>query len=154
VRECLRVAAALAGLPIRTDRVDEMIERFEISRFVNRLGGELSSGQKTLVGIARAAISYPKLLILDEPTAYLDPAMSLKVREKIDQLCTDLGSSLLITSHNMRDIDHLCSRIVFLQRGQVRFDLPPNEIRALVGQDDLDEMFIDLASENEWNSNV
>lgn len=147
VREVLQIAAGLAGMPVRSDRVDEMIERFEIQRFVNRLGGELSSGQKTLVGLARAAIAYPRLLILDEPTAYLDPAMSLQVREKVEQLCNDLGSSLLITSHNMRDIDHLCSRIVFLQRGQVRFDLPPNELRTTVGHDDLDEMFIDLANQ-------
>jgi ABC-2 type transport system ATP-binding protein len=146
VMETLRVAAGLANLPLKSDVVDEMIERFSIQRFVNREGGELSSGQKTLVGIARAAMSKPRFLILDEPTAYLDPSMSLDVRHKVEQACTDWGSSLLITSHNMRDIDHLCSRIIFLRGGQVTHDMAPDALRSIVGSDDLDEAFIDLAA--------
>lgn len=146
VVEILRVAAGLADLPLKTDRIDEMIERFSIQRFVDRLGGELSSGQKTLVGLARAAMAKPRLLVLDEPTAYLDPSMSLDIRHKVEQACIDWGSSLLITSHNMRDIDHLCSRIVFLRNGSVIHDTTPDALRSIVGNDDLDEAFIDLAA--------
>jgi ABC-2 type transport system ATP-binding protein len=146
VVETLRVAAGLADLPLKTDRIDEMIERFSIQRFVNRLGGELSSGQKTLVGLARAAMAKPKLLVLDEPTAYLDPSMSLDIRYRVEQACIDWGASLLITSHNMRDIDHLCSRIVFLRNGSVIHDTTPDALRTIVGSDDLDEAFIDLAA--------
>ena len=146
VRESLRVAAATAGLPLRSDQVDEMVERFEIGTYMNRLGGELSSGQKTLVGLARAVIAKPPLVVLDEPTAYLDPSVSLEVRRKIETACDDWGSALLITSHNMRDIDHLCSRVIFLRRGRVIYDLTPADLRLAVGTDDLDAAFIDIAA--------
>lgn len=154
VMESMRIAASTAGLSMRTDRIDEMIERFDISRYVTRLGGELSSGQKTLIGLARAALSKPRLFVLDEPTAYLDPSMSLTMRKKIEDMCNDWGSSLLITSHNMRDIDHLCSRVVFMHKGKLLHDVAPDELLRLVGTADLDEAFIDIANTKEGEPDV
>jgi ABC-2 type transport system ATP-binding protein len=153
VRESLRVSAGLVGLPLKSPEIDEMIERFEIRDLVERKGGELSSGQKTLVGLARAALGRPKLFVLDEPTAYLDPHMSLTVREMIDDVCREWNSSLLITSHNMRDIDHLCDRVVFLHHGAVLYDVAPAELRRVVGTDDLDDAFIDLARAEKGGDN-
>lgn len=145
VLETLRIASAMAGMSLRNEIVGEMVERFDIGALVNRKGGDLSSGQKTLVGLARAAASKPELLILDEPTAYLDPSMSLNVREKVQRACEDWGSALLITSHNMRDIDHLCDRVIFLKHGRILHDLAAAELRRVTGTDDLDAAFIDLA---------
>lgn len=145
IRESLRISAGMNGLSIKSTLVGELAERFQISHLLDRKGGELSSGQKTLVGLARAALAQPKLFILDEPTAYLDPHMSLMVREMIDDVCRDWGASLLITSHNMRDIDHLCDRVIFMHHGSVLYDTTPAELRQVVGTDDLDDAFIDLA---------
>ena len=78
------------------------------------MGNELSSGQRTLVGIIKATLHRPRLLVLDEPTASLDPDVALRVRTGLERLCADEGTALLVTSHNMVEVERLCERVVFV----------------------------------------
>src|SRR2546421_474538 len=118
VIECLRMYGRLYGLR-RADRAAVAgLERFGIGHLARAMGTELSSGQKTLVGIVKATLHRPSLLVLDEPTASLDPDVALRVRAGLEDLCRDDGISLLVTSHDMREVERLCDRVVFLSGGR------------------------------------
>ena len=109
------------------------------------MGNELSSGQRTLVGIVKATLHQPRLLVLDEPTASLDPDVALRVRNGLERLCADEGTALLVTSHNMIEVERLCERVVFVSGGQVVADGTPAEVAAAFGRDDLEAVFLHLA---------
>jgi ABC-2 type transport system ATP-binding protein len=145
VIEYLRMYGRLYGLrhPDRVARPE--LERFGIGHLARALGTELSSGQKTLVGIVKAALHRPDLLVLDEPTASLDPEVALRVRTGLRELCAEHGSALLVTSHNMVEVERLCERVVFLSAGRVVADGPPEEIAASYGHDGLEGVFLELA---------
>ena len=96
------------------------------------MGTELSSGQKTLVGIVKATLHRPRLLVLDEPTASLDPDVALRVRTGLQQICGEDGTALLVTSHNMVEVERLCERVVFLAAGRVVANGTPEEIATAV----------------------
>ncbi len=113
------------------------------------MGTELSSGQKTLVGIVKAAMHRPRLLVLDEPTASLDPDVALRVRTGLRELSDDLGTALLVTSHNMVEVERLCERVVFLSPGRVVANGTAAEITDRYGRDDLEDVFLHLASHQE-----
>lgn len=145
VLEYLRMFGRLYGLR-RPDAVArEGLERFGISHLAKAMGTELSSGQKTLVGIVKAAIARPKLLVLDEPTASLDPDVALRVREGLRELSDSPGTALLVTSHNMVEVERLCERVVFLSAGRVVANGTPAEITAQYERDDLEGVFLHLA---------
>ena len=107
----------------------------------------MSSGQKTLVGIVKAALHRPRLLVLDEPTASLDPEVALRVRVGLRELSDQLGTALLVTSHNMVEVERLCERVMFLSKGRVVANGTPTEITHRYGRDDLEEVFLHLAAE-------
>ena len=109
------------------------------------MGTELSSGQKTLVGIVKAALHEPRLLVLDEPTASLDPDVALRVRTGLRELSRDHGTALLVTSHNMLEVERLTERVVFLSHGKVVADGPPAAIAERYGRGDLEQVFLHLA---------
>jgi ABC-2 type transport system ATP-binding protein len=113
------------------------------------MGNELSSGQRTLVGIVKAALHDPALLILDEPTASLDPDVALKVRTGLNRLCAEDGAALLVTSHNMVEVERLCDRVVFISQGKIVADGRPGDVAARFGRDDLEGVFLHLAEEHE-----
>ena len=98
------------------------LERFDVTHLARNMGNELSSGQRTLVGIIKATLHRPQLLVLDEPTASLDPDVALRVRSGLASLCEDEGTALLVTSHNMVEIERLCERVVFISAGRVVAD--------------------------------
>ena len=127
-------AAAAAGL-----------ERFGISHLADRMCMELSSGQRTLVGIVKAILHGPQLLVLDEPTASLDPDVAYRVRAGLLDVAANDGTALLVTSHNMAEVERLCERVVFLAAGQVVADGSPTEVADAFGHGDLEGVFLHLA---------
>ena len=148
VREFLTLFAKLYGLSTPGPEVDAALDRFGIAHLAANMGNELSSGQRTLVGIVKATLHHPRLLILDEPTASLDPDVARKVRNGLDRMCSEDGTALLVTSHNMAEVERLCPRVVFLSGGRIVADGAPEQIAAGFGRDDLEGVFIHLA-ENE-----
>ena len=147
VREVLEVFARLYGVADVRDAVDSGLERFGVAHLAGRLSTELSSGQRTLVGIVKATLHHPRLLVLDEPTASLDPDVAHRVREGLERACREDGTALLVTSHNMTDVERVCERVVFLSAGRVVADGSPAEVAARFERSSLEEVFLHLASE-------
>jgi ABC-2 type transport system ATP-binding protein len=146
VREYLRMFGQLYGLADPDGQARRGLERFGIGRLAQAMGTELSSGQKTLIGIVKATMHDPELLVLDEPTASLDPDVALRVRTGLADLCQERGTAMLVTSHNMVEVERIAERVVFLSDGRVVADGPPAEVAARFGRDDLEEVFLHLAA--------
>ena len=149
VREFLVLFGRLYGLHDPGDAVAQGLARFNIENLADAMGNELSSGQRTLVGIIKATLHQPRLLVLDEPTASLDPDVARRVRTGLERLCADEGTALLVTSHNMLEVERLCERVVFVSRGQVVADGTPESVAARFGRVDLEGVFLHLAEGGE-----
>ncbi|HKQ02171.1 MAG TPA: ABC transporter ATP-binding protein [Actinomycetes bacterium] len=149
VGEYLRMFGQLYGLADPEAQALRGLERFGVSHLVKAMGTELSSGQKTLIGIVKSTMHDPELLVLDEPTASLDPDVAMRVRNGLAALCEERGTALLVTSHNMIEVERIAERVVFLSAGRVVADGPPLEVAARFGRDDLEEVFLHLASERQ-----
>ena len=143
VDEYLRFYGQLYGLP--DPDVSAALDRFGIGHLARARGTTLSSGQRTLVGIVKAVLHRPRLLVLDEPTASLDPDVALRVRTGLQALCRDEGTTLFVTSHNMVEVERLCERVVFLAAGRVVADGTPAQVAARFGGTDLESAFLRLA---------
>lgn len=148
VREYLGMYAELYGVRNAKDAIRAGLERFHIPHLEAALGTELSSGQKTLIGIVKATLHHPALLVLDEPTASLDPEVSSRVRSGLRSLCDEQGTALLITSHDMREVERLAQRVVFLLGGRVVADGTPEDIASRYDRADLEGVFLHLAEES------
>jgi len=148
VREVLRLFGELYGVDDIDARIDAGLERFGIDHLADAKADELSSGQRTLVGIVKSVMHHPALLVLDEPTASLDPDVALRVRTGLRQISEDEGTALLVTSHDMLEVERLCDRVVFVAKGTVVADGVVDTIVAEHGHESLEEMFIHLASEH------
>lgn len=147
VEENLRVIGRLYGLPDVTGPVDDMIQKLEMSAWRHKLTRKLSSGQMTRLTLAKALLTKPKVLFLDEPTASLDPDIAHKIREILLDARQATGLSILYTSHNMREMEEMSDRIIFLQRGKIVAEGTAKDIVARFGQADLEEVFLKLARE-------
>jgi ABC-2 type transport system ATP-binding protein len=147
VREALSVFAGLYGLSRKAGdaAVDAGLERFGVTHLADRTCMELSSGQRTLIGIVKAMLHRPSLLVLDEPTASLDPDVAHRVRNGLLDIAASDGTALLVTSHNMVEVERLSERVVFLAAGQVVADGAPAEIADRFGHGDLEGVFLHLA---------
>lgn len=145
VREFLRMYGRLYGLRNPDARINSGLERFNIGHLADAMSARLSSGQRTLIGIVKAILHQPRLLVLDEPTASLDPDVALRVRTGLLDLSRDEGTALLITSHNMVEIERLCDRVVFLSGGRIIANDTPAAVAAGFGRDDLEGVFLHLA---------
>jgi ABC-2 type transport system ATP-binding protein len=145
VIEYLHMFGRLAGLRRPDAAARAALERFGIPHLAAAMGTEMSSGQKTLVGIAKAVLHQPRLLVLDEPTASLDPDVALRVRTGLREISAELGTALLVTSHNMVEVERLCERVVFLSAGRVVADGTAAEITERFGGTDLEDVFLRLA---------
>jgi ABC-2 type transport system ATP-binding protein len=148
VHEFLRMYGELYGVHDSRPRIEEGLARFRISHLADAMGTELSSGQRTLVGIVKATLHRPRLLVLDEPTASLDPDVAMRVRTGLAELREQVGTALLITSHNMAEIERLCERVVFLSSGRVIANDRPEAITRRFGSEDLEGVFLQLAGED------
>ena len=147
VSEFLVMFGRLYGLADPRPAVDLGLERFGIGHLAANMGNELSSGQRTLVGIIKATLHRPELLVLDEPTASLDPDVAVRVRTGLERLCAEEGTALLVTSHNMVEVERLCERVVFIAGGRVVADGRPVEVASHFGVDGLEEVFLRLAAD-------
>jgi ABC-2 type transport system ATP-binding protein len=145
VAEFLHLFGQLYGLRDPSEHVETGLARFRISHLASAMGNELSSGQRTLVGIVKATLHSPRLLVLDEPTASLDPDVARRVRDGLERLCDEEGTALLVTSHNMVEVERLCERVVFVSGGRVVADGKPAAVAAFFGRADLEEVFLHLA---------
>ncbi len=145
VIEYLRMFGRLAGLRRPDPAARQALERLGIAHLAGAMGTEMSSGQKTLVGIAKAVLHRPQLLVLDEPTASLDPDVALRVRNGLREISAEQGTALLVTSHNMLEVERLCERVVFLSAGRVVADGTTAQITERFGRSDLEDVFLHLA---------
>jgi ABC-2 type transport system ATP-binding protein len=124
-----------------------VMELFDLTPLAKRTITQLSSGQRTLLGLAKAMLNRPRLLFLDEPTASLDPEVAQRIREILLAIHREERFTLLITSHNMSDVERLCRRVVFVARGRVVADGSPAEIIQRYGAEDLEGTFLSIANE-------
>jgi len=146
VHEYLRLYGQLYGMRNPRPEIEAGLAHFGIPHLIDAFGTELSSGQRTLVGIVRATLHRPKLLVLDEPTASLDPDVALRVRTGLQGIAEEQGAALLVTSHNMAEVERLCERVVFLSHGRIVADGSPAAVSAEHGHDDLEGVFLQLAA--------
>jgi ABC-2 type transport system ATP-binding protein len=145
VKHYLWVFADAYGVP--RSRAREVLELFSVDHLYERQTSHLSSGQRTLVGLAKAMLNRPRLLVLDEPTASLDPEVGAEVRRVLLEEQRREGSTVLMTSHNMNEIERMCRRVIFLAHGAAVADGTPSEIAARYGREDLEETFVSIAQE-------
>ena len=148
VEENLWVVARLYGLPDIPRRVDEIVKKLEMDQFRDKVTRKLSSGQMTRLTLAKAFLTEPKILFLDEPTASLDPDIAYRIRALLKEERRSSGLSMLYTSHNMREMEQMSDRIIFLQRGKIVAEGTTQEIVKRFGKEDLEEVFLKLARES------
>jgi len=150
VEQNLEVYARLYGVKNIKDRISEMIEDLNLQKFLYKKTGELSSGQKNRVSLAKSLINKPKLLFLDEPTASLDPDIGDFVREYIEKYKKNNELTILLASHNMREVERLCNKIIMMKKGRIVDSGTCHELISKHGRKNLEDTFLKIArSENE-----
>jgi ABC-2 type transport system ATP-binding protein len=147
VVENLRVFGLIYGVRNLGVRIEALLARFALQRFRNTRCGLLSSGEQTLVSMAKALLNRPGLLLLDEPTASLDPSTAQYVRLHIRALAEHERCGILWTSHNMYEVEAVCDRVLFMSRGRVLLAGRPRELPAQHGVANLEQLFIQIARE-------
>ncbi len=148
VAQNLRVFGMLYGVPRLTARIEEVLEMFDLNKYRHTKCGVLSSGEQTRANLAKAMLNRPKLLLLDEPTASLDPATAKTIRAKIRAIAgKDTG--VLWTSHNMAEVEEVCDRVLFMAGGRILLEGTPAEIVAERGKASLEELFIHMAEHSD-----
>ena len=146
----LNVFARLYGVKNINQRIEEMTEDLNLKDFLNKKTGELSSGQKNRVSLAKSLINKPKLLFLDEPTASLDPDVGDFVREYLENYKSKNELTMLLASHNMKEVERLCDRIVMMKKGEIVDQGTCMELIEKHGRNNLEETFLKIArSQNE-----
>jgi ABC-2 type transport system ATP-binding protein len=143
----LRFFGLVYGVRDLRARIARQIERFGLAPFRNTKCGLLSSGEQTRVALAKAMLNDPALLLLDEPTASLDPASAQEVRATIRSLAAERRMGILWTSHNMGEVEAVCGRVMFLSRGRILLEGDPRELPGQHGADSLEALFVRLARE-------
>jgi ABC-2 type transport system ATP-binding protein len=143
----LRFFGLLYAVDSLRSRVDELLREFDLEHLRDTRCGLLSSGEQTRAALAKALINRPRLLLLDEPTASLDPSAAQIIRERIKNLATYGGCGILWTSHNMHEVQAVCDRVLFLSHGKVLLEGDPNTLPQQHGAATLEELFIRVARE-------
>jgi ABC-2 type transport system ATP-binding protein len=144
VKENLTVYAGLYGIANAAERIAYIAEDLQITPLLDRPTGKLSAGQKTRVGLAKALLNAPDLLLLDEPTASLDPDTADWIRQKLKDYARTRGATLLIASHNMAEVERLADRVILLDQGRIIEDETPSALIATYGRETLEEVFLDV----------
>ncbi|MBF0511884.1 MAG: ATP-binding cassette domain-containing protein, partial [Candidatus Omnitrophica bacterium] len=147
VEENIKFYGRLYGFKGRAlqDKADEMMQLFGLLPFARRRFDELSSGTKQRLSLAKSLINNPKILFLDEPTIGLDPDVSLKTRDIIMNILKKRRMTVLLTSHNMAEVESMCGRVAFIQKGHILKLASVDELKRLHNTDDLEKIFIQLA---------
>jgi ABC-2 type transport system ATP-binding protein len=147
VAQNLRVFGMLYDAHGLTKRIEELLAQFDLTAFRNTRCGVLSSGEQTRVGLAKAVLNRPCLLLLDEPTASLDPAAAADIRARIRDLVAETSAGVLWTSHNMYEVEDVCDRVLFLSHGKILLEGDPKTLPGEHGKRSLEELFIAVARE-------
>ena len=150
VKQNLEIYARLYSVKNISERISEMIEDLNLKNFINKKTGELSSGQKNRVSLAKSLINKPRLLFLDEPTASLDPDIGDFVREYLENYKNNNELTMLLASHNMKEVERLCDSIVMMKKGEIVDKGTCSEIVSKHGRKNLEDTFLKIArSKNE-----
>ena len=145
VEQNLRVYGHLYGVAGVQRRIDELAESLELTEFLRRPTGRLSSGQRTRAALAKALINEPDLLLLDEPTASMDPDTADWVRSYLEAYRARTGATMLLASHNMAEVERMCSDVFILRRGRIEDRGSPADLLARYGRASLEEVFLEIA---------
>lgn len=149
VRQNLRVYARLYHVANPVARIEELSRDLQLGDFIDRPYGRLSAGQQTRVSLAKALINRPRLLLLDEPTASLDPDTADRLRNYIRSYCRDTGATIVLASHNMREVEQLCDQVLMMKGGRIVDRGTPQQLVEKYGRKDMEEVFLHLARRDE-----
>jgi ABC-2 type transport system ATP-binding protein len=147
VQQNLRIFGMVYGVENLSERIEKLLRQFDLEKFRDTKAGVLSSGEQTRVYLAKAMINRPHLLLLDEPTASLDPATASEIRVKIREFTSEDSGGVLWTSHNMYEVEEVCDRVLFLSKGKILLEGDPKTLPRQHGKDSLEELFITVARE-------
>ncbi len=145
VRQNLSIYARLYGLQRRTERIEQLARDLQIEPFLDRPAGKVSAGQRTRVALAKALLNEPELLLLDEPTASLDPDSGDWVRGYLEDYRDRTGATILLASHNMAEVERLCSEVMMMKEGRIVDRGSPDELIDRYGRTNLEEVFLQIA---------
>lgn len=145
VRENLVVFSHLYGLKQISRRIAELAEQFEFAPLLARHYGTLSAGQRTRVSVAKALLNRPEVLLLDEPTASLDPDSADRIRSHLVEYQKQSGATLLLASHNMVEVERICHQVLMMKQGRIVDRGAPQELIARFGRSSMEEVFLDVA---------
>ena len=147
VRQNLRIFGLIYSVKGLKARIDEVLHDFDLERFADVKAGLLSSGEQTRVSLAKAVLNRPRLLLLDEPTASIDPATARELRVRIRTLAEEHGGGIVWTSHNMYEVAEVCDRVLFLSRGRILLEGDPKTLPHEHGAANLEDLFVAVADE-------
>jgi len=145
VRQNLKVFGKLYRVKNLKQRIDEVLDLLEITQLKDRVSGHLSAGESTRLNLCKALLNRPELLLLDEPTASLDPDIADKVRKVVQRVRDEEGTTMLYTSHNMRDVEEVCDEIVFMHKGKILVSGTKEEVKKHFEEESLEDVFIRVA---------
>jgi ABC-2 type transport system ATP-binding protein len=145
VRQNLSIFGRLYAVENLRERIEQLAADLDLGEFLDRANGKLSAGQKTRVALAKALINQPELLLLDEPTASLDPDTADWIRQHLETYRKTRGATILLASHNMLEVERLCDRVIIMKRGRIEDDDSPDKIMARYNRATLEEVFLDVA---------
>ena len=144
IEENLKVYGRMYGVKNLKDKIFELIEKLNLTEFIKRKTGELSSGQKNRVSLAKALINEPEILLLDEPTASLDPDVGDYVRSIIENFSSDNKKTILIASHNMNEVERLCDEVMMMKSGEIIDKGKSLDLINKHGRKNLEEVFLKI----------
>lgn len=147
VAQNLRIFGLIYGVRNLSERIAELLQQFDLEMFRDTKCGVLSSGEQTRVALAKAMLNRPHLLLLDEPTASLDPSAARDIRARIRRFATQGDGAVLWTSHNMYEVQDVCDRVLFLSRGRILLEGNPKTLPAEHGKETLEDLFVAVARE-------
>ncbi len=145
VRENLRVFADLYGLVDPSGRIAELASQFELVPLLKRAYGNLSAGERTRVSLAKALLNYPEVLLLDEPTASLDPDIGDRMRTYLEDYQRASGCTMLLASHNMGEVERMCGDVIMMRAGRIVDRGSPGALLARYARADMEQVFLDIA---------
>jgi ABC-2 type transport system ATP-binding protein len=145
VRQNLKVFGTIYAVADLKERIAQIAAELDLVDLLDRPTGKLSAGQKTRVSLAKALLNRPDILLLDEPTASLDPDTADWVRGRLEDYRTEHGATVLLASHNMTEVERLCERVIIMKKGRIEDDDSPATLLARYGRHTLEDVFLDVA---------
>jgi ABC-2 type transport system ATP-binding protein len=145
VRQNLRIFGMLYGVGRVEERIRQLTDELDLADFIDREGGKISAGQKTRVALAKALINRPEVLLLDEPTASLDPDTGDWIRTRLADYARTRGATILLASHNMPEVERLCDDVIMMKAGRIVDRASPAALVDKYGRTTLEDVFLDVA---------